>query len=173
MFGIGDKKEDFKAGRTGAREKIAKAQAAMGRGPLAEKARARKKTPPAVTIALIYGMSVAIAYMLTVGPINHGRMVNVHIGSPSLEFFLFSSGSISFTGNASADLTFRVLLRGLFIFLVAGFFPFLSLFWYRLLDNQNANPYRIFWAMPVGFSMIVIFIGLYMGDFVDSIAAIF
>lgn len=172
MLGFGSGKEDFKAGRTGAREKIAKAQAALGKGPLAEKARAKKKTPPAVTIGLIFVMAIAIAYMLTEGPISHGRMTNVRFGMPSLEFLLFSSGRMTVTSSEDIDFAIRVFLRALVIFLLAGFFPFLSLFWYRLLDNNHASPYRVFWAVPVGFFMIIVFMTQYMGSFIEAISAI-
>ena len=173
MFGIGeDKKQDFKAGRVGAREKIAKAQEALGKGPAALAKQQKKKTPPAVTIGLIYVLAFAIAYMLTEGPISHGRWTNLHFGMPSLEFFLFSSGHISFVGSDAIDDGIRMALRALIIFLLAGFFPFLSLFWFRLLDNQNTNPYRVFWGVPVGFFAVVIFFGLYLGSFVEAISAI-
>jgi len=173
MFGNGgDKKDDFKAGRVGAREKIAKAQEALGKGPAALAKQQKKKTPPAVSIGLIYVMCFAIAFILTDGPINHGRLSNWKTGMSALDHLMFSSAKMTLISVPMVDDTIQLMLRALVLFLMAGFFPFISLFWFRVLDNSNTNPYRVFWGVPVGFFLIILFMGQYMGAFVEAISSI-
>ncbi len=141
MFGFG--KKDEKPNLVGAAEKRLKAQK-FAKGYQVQSKREGKASGPAVGLAIVYGVSVLAAYVLTVGAIKTG--LGFRIGNPDLDKLLFGPGEPSLTGDDMIDYGLSILLRGVALFIVAGIIPGAAWLWQRLIDRSDINVYRTFWG---------------------------
>lgn len=145
MFGFGKSPETEKL--VGAREKLLKAQK-YSKGFQVKSKREGKEPSPVVGVIIIYALSVGLAAFMTQDVLKQG--LNIDFGGPTLKKLLFGPGEPSLTGGQDVDFILTIALRGLAIFLLAGFLPFATFAWQRLLDRSNSNAYIAFWSVSVG-----------------------
>ena len=158
MFGLGGGK-DKPLSRVGAREKMKMARAIAGGAPAGGDKDA-KRTPVALSVLVIYVMSVALAYILTSAYIDNGGL-RMSLGDPDIDRLLFKPGTVNFFGSPDIDYAMLICIRGLFIFLAVGLWPFTTLVVQRALDNAHLNIYRAFWGTPIGLTLFFLILKEY------------
>lgn len=147
----------------GAKEKILKAQKfKKGMTPDQIDTKGEGKKPWGPTVALIFVLSVALAFTLQVGALKNTGL-QWHIGMPGLDKILFSGGVPSVTGNADEDTIIVPIVRGIFIFLAGGFLPVMTLLWIRAIDRPKMNPFLAFWGVSVGLFFVYFFVRDFFG----------
>jgi hypothetical protein len=141
----------------GAKEKIMKAKM-LKHGRLADhiETKGEGKKPAGPTVVLIYILAAGLAYVLQIGAMKNNGLP-WHTGMTGFDNLMFSSGVPSITGDSAEDEFVVPLLRGLIIFLAAGFLPLLTLLWIRAIDRPNMNPFLAFWGVSVGFFFVFFF----------------
>lgn len=168
MFGFG--KKDNKPALVGATEKRLKAQK-YAKGFQVQSKREGKGDSPVIGVAVVFCISIIAAYVLTAGAIKQG--LGFRIGNPDLDKLLFGPGEPALTGDSMMDYALAILMRGIFIFLVAGVIPGVAFMWKRLVDRAHMNDYRLFWGTSIAVSVLFILIQDSLVPLVKDIADIF
>jgi hypothetical protein len=157
MFGLG---KDKGPKLVGAKEKLIKARM-LKRGRLGDhiESKSEGKQPWGAAVALIFFISVGLAYVLQIGAMKSSGL-SWHTGMNGFDHLMFSSGVPTVTGDPSQDMFIVPLLRGTVFFLVGGFLPVVTLLWIRAIDRPNMNPFIAFWGVSIG----VFFVFFFMRD---------
>lgn len=143
--------------RIGAKEKRDTAQR-LRDGDLAVKS---KKEGPQQghlsSVIFVLVISTVLAWFVTersliTGPGYHPT------GAPALDDFLAGSGVPDITGNGAADYWLLIVLRGIFVTLMAGLVPFFTWAFVTITDRVKGNFYITCW----GVSATVLLLG-YLG----------
>lgn len=169
MFGFG--KKDDKPNLVGAAEKRLKAQK-FAKGYQVQSKREGKAAGPAVGLAIVYGVSVLAAYVLTVGAIKTG-INGMRIGNPDLDKLLFGPGEPNLTGDTTIDFGLSILLRAAALFLLAGIIPGTAWLWQRLIDRSDINVYRTFWGTTVVLVAVTVLVQDSLVPLIKDIADVF
>lgn len=113
-----------------------------------ESKREGKERSPIIPLAVIWGIAVILALILTEGPLKTAGL-NFHSGNARFDGIFFGPGIASFTGNPESDRGIVIFLRGTLIFLLAGILPALTWLWQKLLDRAQMNVYLAFWGTTI------------------------
>ena len=168
MFGFG--KKDNKPALVGAAEKRLKAQK-YAKGFQVQSKREGKGEGPVVGLAIVFGIAVIAAYVLTEGAIKKG--LGFRIGNPDLDKLLFGPGEPPLTGDSMMDYGLAIFLRGIFIFLLAGVIPGVAFMWKRMIDRADMNDYRLFWGSSIAVCVLFVLIQDSLAPLIKDIADLF
>jgi hypothetical protein len=109
--------------------------------------------PYGATVFVGYLLAVALGFVLTFLTMRTSG-VDFKLGMGGLDNILFSGGIPNVVGNDAADGIIVPIIRGTVIFLVVGLWPFVSLFWVRLIDKPNTNPYLATWGVAIAVPLV-------------------
>lgn len=157
---FGGKKEQEKL--VGARAKVEHAKK-FQKGYQVQSKREGKPADPRVAIGVVLALSVGLAALLTEGILKTGAGFSV--GHAKLDKILFGPGEPAIMGSADTDYFLVLLIRGLAIFLAAGFIPGCTYLWQRLMDKAQMNVYISTWGMTVS----VVLLYLISHDFLANV----
>ncbi|TAL34821.1 MAG: hypothetical protein EPN97_08140 [Alphaproteobacteria bacterium] len=169
MFGLG---KDKGPKLVGAKEKLIKAQM-LKRGRLGDhiESKGEGQKPWGATVALIYFIAVALAYVLQIGAMKSNGL-NWHTGMNGFDHLMFSSGVPSITGVADQDMIIVPFLRGTVFFLLGGLLPITTLLWIRAIDKPNMNPFLAFWGVSIGVFLVFFFMRDVFGPIWDDLMVV-
>lgn len=168
MFGFG--KKNKKPALVGAAEKRLKAQK-YAKGFKVESKREGKGDSPVVGLAVVLGISIIAAYVLTEGAIKQG--LGLRVGNPDLDKLLFGPGEPTLTGDSMMDYGLAIFLRGIFIFLLGGIVPGAAYMWKRMIDRADMNLYRLFWGTSITICVLFVLVQDSLVPLIKDIADIF
>lgn len=143
--------------RVGAREKMRMARNIAGGGSITPKGKDGKEASPAASILTVLIMAIALAYLVTEVYISQGGL-RLSVGNSDLDRLLFKPDKPQFFGMPEVDYILLILIRGGFIALAAGIWPFVSLVVQKAMDNAQINIFRLFWGTPIGIALFVIIV---------------
>ena len=169
MLGSKDKKPQI----VGAKEKLRRAEE-LKRSMQADniKARGSKKQDITAAVILIYGMSVTLALLLTMGPLSKGG-VGFTLPHPYLNRLLLGSNPPALYGDADIDMVLVSIIRGTVLFCFAGIVPFVAKLWNRLRDNIHGNVYVTVWGTSIALPFLFFFVKDFFGPLVMEVVSIF
>jgi len=174
MFGFG--KKDENPVLVGAKEKILRAKA-IKRGMTLEQIKGggggeEKMAPPGVSLAVVFGMSVVLALLLTQGMLSKGG-IGFRLPDADLNALLLGASPPQFAGDKDVNLVIIVVIRGLVIFGLGGIVPFVARLWTRVFSKSGANLYVIFWGVTIGLPTVWFFVKDFLGPLVGQLYDIF
>ncbi|MDY0008301.1 MAG: hypothetical protein RBS08_01220 [Bdellovibrionales bacterium] len=168
MFGLG-KKEEPKL--VGARQKLEQAKK-YGTGFHVKSKREGKEPNPRLAIIIVWGMALGLATLLTESHLKKGDAL-MSTGNAGFDKLMFGSTTPSFIGSPDIDYIILLLIRGTFVFAVAGILPALTLAWQRLLDKNQMNVYIAFWGVTVGVALLYYISKDFLGSVFTDLLSVF
>lgn len=125
---------------------------------------------PTIPLIIIYGLSVALAFLLSEGPMK--SQIGFSSGSEGFDRIFFGPGYPSFTTGADTNRLIAVLLRGGLFFALAGLLPLITYLWQQLLDRARMNLYLAFWGTTVTVALLYYLLKDMIGPLLSNILSI-